>query len=75
MKIIKNDPLFHIGDRVFGYWNNIPFIGSVLNDNIIDDRGPRVSVFLDLPLLDKTEHKRIVFVKQNDIKHLIEIKI
>jgi hypothetical protein len=25
-------PKYHIGDRVFGYWNKIPFVGTVGND-------------------------------------------
>lgn len=64
-------PKFHIGDRVVGRWNKIPFIGTVVNDNMVsEEEGPKVSVFLDLPLQYKDEIKTILFVKQKDIKLL-----
>lgn len=70
----RSEPLFHIGDRVFGYWNKIPFVGSVLVDNIInEDEGPRVFVNLDLPLKYNSEYKTIIKVNQKDIKLLIQI--
>ena len=28
-------PKYFLGDRVFGYWNKIPFIGTVGNDTVI----------------------------------------
>ena len=69
----KNRPqsIWHIGERVFGYWNKIPFIGTVGNDNMINEReGPRVSIFLDLPIKHKDKIHNIIFVKQKDIKRL-----
>lgn len=67
-------PIWHIGDRVFGKWNKIPFIGSVGNDNMISElEGPRVSIFLDLPIKYKDKIYRVVFVKQKDIKKLINL--
>ena len=67
-------PVWQMGDRVFGYWNKIPFIGSVGNDNMISElEGPRVSVFLDLPIKFEDKIIRIVFVKQNEIKKLVQI--
>jgi hypothetical protein len=62
---------YNIGDRVFGHWNKIPFIGSVGNDRVINEiEGPRVTVHLDLPikLSDKIYH--VVLVKPQDIKRL-----
>lgn len=65
-------PVWHIGDRVFGKWNKIPFIGTVGNDNMINEtEGPRVSIHLDLPIKHKDSIHRIIFVKQKDIKKLI----
>lgn len=65
-------PVWHIGDRVFGRWNNIPFIGTVGNDNMINEiQGPRVSVFLDLPIKHDDQIHRLIFVEQNQIKRLI----
>jgi hypothetical protein len=69
----KNRPqaIWHIGDRVFGKWNKIPFIGTVGNDNMISElEGPRVSVHLDLPIKYKDEIRTVIFVEQKDIKRL-----
>lgn len=64
-------PVWHIGDRVFGYWNKIPFIGTVGNDRMINEQeGPRVSVFLDLPILHDNKIHSIIFVQQKQIKRL-----
>ncbi len=63
--------IWHIGDRVFGRWNKIPFIGTVGNDNMISElEGPRVSIFLDLPIKHDDKVYEIIFVKQKDIKRL-----
>lgn len=65
-------PVWHIGDRVFGKWNKIPFIGTVGNDSMVNEKeGPRVSVHLDLPIKYKDTIHRIIFVKQKDIKKLV----
>lgn len=62
-------PKYFIGDRVFGYWNKIPFIGSVGNDTLISlEEGPRISVLLDLPIKYKGEVKGLIIVKHKDIK-------
>ncbi len=64
-------PVWFIGDRVFGRWNKIPFVGTVGNDNMISEvEGPRVSVHLDLPIKVKDKIFTIIFVKQKDIKKL-----
>jgi len=66
-------PVWHIGDRVFGRWNGIPFIGTVGNDSMISElEGPRVSVFLDLPIKYSDKIHNIVIVKQKDITKLKE---
>ena len=66
-------PKYWIGDRVFGYWNKIPFIGTVGNDTVINDlEGPRVSVFLDLPIKYQGMVKHIVIVKPKDLKLLVD---
>ncbi len=65
-------PVWHIGDRVSGKWNKIPFIGTVGNDNMISElEGPRVSVMLDLPIKYEDKIHNIIFVKQKDLKKLI----
>lgn len=66
-------PQYFIGDRVFGHWNGIPFIGSVGNDSVVSlEQGPRVSVQLDLPIKYKDQIHHVVFVKHRAIKALKE---
>ena len=63
-------PKWFIGDRVFGTWNKIPFIGTVGNDQGLD----RVSIHLDLPIKFDKKIYNIVFAKHKDIKKLKEIE-
>lgn len=67
-------PKYSIGQRVFGKWNKIPFVGSVGNDRVIsEEAGPEITIHLDLPiLLDKKIHS-IIIVKHKDIKLLKEL--
>lgn len=64
-------PEYYIGERVFGYWNKIPFVGTVGNDTVINHiEGPRISIHLDLPIVfDKVVHN-VIIVKHEDIKRL-----
>jgi hypothetical protein len=64
-------PKYFLGDRVSGKWNKIPFIGTVGNDTVIDNTGPRISIHLDLPIKFDSKIHNIVFVKHKDIKPLI----
>ena len=67
-------PKYFLGDRVFGRWNKIPFIGTVGNDTVISEiEGPRISVILDLPIKYKGDIKNILIVKHKDIKLLKEM--
>jgi hypothetical protein len=64
-------PSWFIGDRVFGYWNKIPFIGTVGNDtDKIGDSGPRVTVHLDLPIMVDNEIKSFIIVKPKELTRL-----
>ena len=66
-------PKYFLGDRVFGHWNKIPFIGTVGNDTVINEtEGPRISIQLDLPIRYNDEIKNIIIVKHRDIKLLKE---
>ena len=59
---------YNIGDRVIGKWNNIPFVGTVGNDTLINEiEGPRISVCLDLPIKYKDEIHRVIIVKHKDV--------
>jgi len=63
-----------IGDRVFGKWNKIPFVGTVGNDTLISlEQGPRVTVHLDLPIKLVNEIKNMIIVKPKDLKKLNSI--
>ena len=64
---------YDIGDRVYGKWNKIPFVGSVGNDrlvNLID--GPEVTVHLDLPIRIDNYNHYVIICKHKDIKRLKE---
>lgn len=62
-------PIWHIGDRVIGKWNKIPFVGTVGNDTVISEiEGPRISVHVDLPIKYKDKIHTVIFVKHRDIK-------
>jgi hypothetical protein len=66
-------PKYFLGDRVFGKWNKIPFIGTVGNDRVISERdGPEITIQLDLPIKLKDQIHNIVIVKHKDIKPLKE---
>ena len=67
---------YDIGDRVFGRWNRIPFVGTVGNDRMLNERdGPEITVHLDLTIKYNSEVKNFIIVKHRDIKQILkEIK-
>lgn len=68
-------PKYFIGDRVFGKYNKIPFIGTVGNDRLISELvGPEITVHLDLPIKIDKDIKTFIIVKHKDVKPLKEIK-
>ena len=61
-------PTYFIGDRVKGYWNKIPFRGTVGNDSKLNEYDPaRVSVHLDLPIKFKNKIYTVIMVEHKDI--------
>ena len=67
-------PKYFLGDRVFGHWNKIPFIGTVGNDTVISNlEGPRISIHLDLPILLTGQQHSVIIVTHKDIKPLKEM--
>ena len=66
-------PKYSIGDRVFGYWKKIPFVGSVGNDRCIDGVNPEITIHLDLPIRLTGKLYSFIIVKHKDIKPLKEI--
>jgi hypothetical protein len=65
-------PKYHLGDRVFGHWRKIPFIGSVGNDRCVDGVNPEITIHLDLPIKLTEQVYSVIIVKHKDIKPLKE---
>ena len=62
-------PTWFLGDRVFGKWNKIPFVGTVGNDRKINERdGPEITIHLDLPIKFHGQVYNIIIVKHQDVK-------
>lgn len=62
---------YQIGDRVFGKYNKVPFIGSVGTDSVRNDsEEPHVTVCLDLPLRHKGAVHNILRVPTKSVKLL-----
>ena len=61
----KPKPKFNYGDRVFGHWNRIPFIGSVIRE---EDRV--VLVQTDLPVKHDEQLHNILKLARMDVKLL-----
>jgi hypothetical protein len=59
---------YQIGDRVFGRWNKIPFVGSVGNDSSIE----RVTIHLDLPIRFAGKIHNIIIATHKDIKQTLK---
>ena len=67
---------YQIGDRVIGQWNKIPFVGTVGNDTLINEKeGPHVSIHVDLPIMFDNKLHNVIIVKHKDIKSLKEINL
>lgn len=64
-------PKYFLGDRVYGKFNGIPFIGTVGNDRVVSMAGPEITVLLDLPIKYKDEIKNVIIVKHKDVKKLV----
>jgi hypothetical protein len=62
---------YDIGDRVFGHYKKIPFVGTVGNDRLINHTdGPEITIHLDLPMKIDNVYKSFIIVKHKDIKRL-----
>ena len=61
--------VYDIGDRVIGKWNRIPFVGTVGNDRMINERdGPEITIHLDLPIKYNDKVHNFIIVKHKDVK-------
>ena len=66
-------PKYFIGDRVFGYWQKIPFIGTVGNDrNNVGSELPEITIHLDLPMRLTSGLTSFIIVKHKNIKQLLK---
>lgn len=62
---------YEFGTRVFGYWNNIPFMGKIYGDSVISEEvGPQYSIHLDLPIKYKGKIYNILVDKQSNFKKI-----
>ena len=64
-------PKYFLGDRVYGKFHNIPFVGTVGNDRVINLDGPEITIHLDLPMKHNGELKNFIIVKHKDIKQTL----
>ena len=62
-------PKYFLGDRVFGYWNKIPFVATVGNDRLLNHTdGPEIVVHLDLPIKFEDKIYNMLIVKHKDVR-------
>jgi hypothetical protein len=61
-------PKWENGVRVFGHWNKIPFVGSVVADREED----HILIHSDLPIKFDNKLNNIIVVKHKDISQLKE---
>ena len=67
---------YHLGDRILGRYQGIPFIGTVGNDNQLNETdGPFITVHLDLPIKIDDEVKHVIITKHNEVSRLKEIAL
>jgi hypothetical protein len=68
-------PTYFLGDRVFGRYNGIPFVGYVYNDSDIHGNGrPTVLVDLYLPIKVDGEFVRQIKTTHDNISALIPLE-
>ncbi len=65
---IAYKPKYAGGERVFGYHNKIPFIGTVGQDRMVNGVTPEVVVHLDLPMVIDSVAKTVIIVQHKEIK-------
>jgi hypothetical protein len=58
-------PKYNYGDRVFGHWNKIPFIASVIREE-----HKTVLVQTDLPVMYEEQTHNILKLSRADVKLL-----
>jgi len=67
---------YHLGDRILGRYEGVPFIGTVGNDNQLNPiDGPFITVHLDLPIKIDDVVKNVIIAKHHEISRLKEIAL
>lgn len=67
----RHNPKYFIGDRVYGKWNKIPFIGTVLVEHLVsEDEGPKLMIQSDLPIKYNDTWNTILKLNPKDVKYL-----
>jgi hypothetical protein len=61
-------PKYNSGDRVFGHWNRIPIVGTVVRET-----APLVMVHVDLPVQHEDVVHNIISPQLKDVKRLVVI--
>ena len=71
-KSIAHTPTYLIGDRVFGHWNEMPFVGSVGHERVRNGE-PECTIHLDLPIKYEEIIYNVIVVKIEHINRLKEL--
>ena len=70
----RHQAKYEFGQRIFGYWNNIPFVGTVGNDTVINETfGPQYSIHLDLPIRYENATYNVIVDKQSSFKKITKL--
>ena len=70
----RHQAKYEFGQRIFGYWNSIPFVGTVGNDTVINDTiGPQYSIHLDLPIRFEDVTYNVIVDKQSNFKKITKL--
>lgn len=65
---VKYKPTYFLGDRVRGFFNKVPFSGTVDIDNhVYEGQDPFVIVHLDLPIVIDNIIYKMITVAHSDI--------
>ena len=60
--------------RICGYWNKIPFVGTIYNDTVINETiGPQFSIHLDLPIKYQKVIYNVIVDKQSNFKKITKL--
>lgn len=64
-------PTYHIGDRVSGHYEGIPYIGTVnIDGRVYVDAPPRIVITLDLPIKVEGKFTSYITTTHENVKLL-----